>query len=120
MFFTDHKARKRVADLEEDFLKLQREFKALEMEWSNAYDKLLTMMQRIAKRAEVLQKEMDGGKPPLSPSEQALMIDPEFTEPSRFLSPSQKRLQAQILRQRALRREKIASANPQTNGSDEP
>ena len=91
MFSRDQKARKAVEELHEDFLKLQREFKSLQMEWENAQDKLLTMMQRVAKRADVLQKEMDGGKPPLSPEEQEI---------ARSLTPRQSRAQQMILERR--------------------
>lgn len=91
MFSRDQKARKAVEELHEDFLKLQREFKSLQMEWENAQDKLLTMMQRVAKRADVLQKEMDGGKPPLSAEEQTIADG---------LTPRQTRAQQMILARR--------------------
>ncbi len=50
---------KRLAEAEEELRKLRREFVALELEWSLAYDKLKSMMQRIAKRAEVVEKAAD-------------------------------------------------------------
>lgn len=114
MFSTDHKARRRIEELEDAFNRLQRDFKSLEMEWSNAYDKLLTMMQRIAKRAEVLQKEMDGGKPPLSASEQVLQIGHEGNPSQGFLTPAQRRMQQQIVRRRNL-----AQASPLANGTED-
>lgn len=116
MFSRDQKARKAVEELHEDFLKLQREFRSLQMEWENAQDKLLTMMQRVAKRAEVLQKEMDGGKPPLSASEHILQIPEDGSTESRLLTAKQRRMQNEIL---ARRSKIIASASPRANGMED-
>lgn len=100
MFSRDKEARRRIEDLEEKFNRLSRDFHALTLEWENAYDKLRSMMQRTAKRAEVLQKEMDGGTKPLSPSEESLVAPGNHT-PRAFLTPAQERLQNQIMRHRA-------------------
>jgi len=97
MFSRDTKARRAVEELEERFTKLEREFRSLQMEWENAYDKMRTMMGRVSKRAEILQKEMDGGKPPLSPEEEVLA---EGSNHQTF-SARQKLLQQAILRRRA-------------------
>jgi len=97
MFTRDKEARKRVDELEEKFLRLSRDFHSLQMEWENAYDKLRTMMGRVSKRAEVLQKEMDGGKPPLSPEEEALVEGTNHPG----MSARQKSIQQAILRRRA-------------------
>ncbi len=56
MLFFHNKSTRRLDDVEEDCRKLRREFQALELEWQNAYDKLLTMMQRTAKRAQVAER----------------------------------------------------------------
>lgn len=63
MFTKDAKARQQVLELEEQILKLRRDFQALEMEWSNAYDKLQTMMQRVAMRARVVEKALQSEEP---------------------------------------------------------
>lgn len=117
MFSKDNDARRRIEELQEEFLKLRREFKSLEMEWANAYDKLTTMMQRVAKRAEVLQKEMDAGKPPLSAAEQVLQIGADL-DPRTYgtLTARQRKLQSQIL---ARRSQIIASASPRANGTED-
>ncbi len=51
--------KKDVENLQEDFAKLRREFQSLELEWTNAYEKLRQMMGRVAKRAELLRRETD-------------------------------------------------------------
>lgn len=102
MFSKDTEARNRLDDLEDRFRKLSRDFEALELEWNTAYDKLRHMMGRVAKRAELLQKEMDGGAKPLSPDEEAIRDDLAAANgtPAHSLSPSQARLQAQIMKMR--------------------
>lgn len=67
MFVTDSKARARLDELEERCAKLQREFHQLEIEWADTLDKVKRMMQRVAKRAEVVERaereESDGEVP---------------------------------------------------------
>ncbi len=90
--FDSFRVRRRVQELEEDFAKLRRDFMSLEAEWSNSYDKLRAMMQRIAKRAEVAEKAADAEHPEASGSTSA--------GPGRFLTPRQLQIQQQILRRR--------------------
>jgi phage shock protein A len=60
MFDRDLKARRAIDELEERCEKLQRSFHALELEWADTLDKVKRMMQRIAKRAEVVEKAEEG------------------------------------------------------------
>jgi len=53
--FERFKAEKRLRVLEERHDDLERQFKALELDWSNTYDKLRSIVQRISKRAERLE-----------------------------------------------------------------
>lgn len=55
MLWVDLKARRAISDLQEELAKVQRNFKELELDWASAYDKLRSMMQRVAKRAEVVE-----------------------------------------------------------------
>lgn len=55
------KESRRVQALEDDLAKLRREFQSLELEWSEAYDKLRRVVQRISKRAEILEKAESPG-----------------------------------------------------------
>jgi len=89
------KAERRIGDLEEDFAKLKRDFASLEMEWTNAYDKLRKMMQRVAKRAEVAEhaEERTNGELPAPPS--------TGMHGGRMLTDAQMRIQQDILRRRA-------------------
>lgn len=67
---------------------------SLEAEWSNTYDKLRAMMQRIAKRAEVAEKAVSAGAPDAAaPSPQGVG--------GRLLTARQLQIQQQILRRRA-------------------
>jgi hypothetical protein len=82
--------------LEERLAKLERDQKNLEMEWSNAWDKLKRMMQRIAKRAEVAERgaENDDSSTP------AVNGGTESPSTGR-LNDRQRQIQQQILRRRA-------------------
>lgn len=56
-------SRCRCGEVEEKLASLKREFTALELEWSNAYDKLRQIVQRIAKRSQALEAlEAPGGE----------------------------------------------------------
>jgi len=43
---------KKLQDVEERLEKLEREFKALQLDWNDVYDKIRRTMGRIVKRAE--------------------------------------------------------------------
>ena|SRR5260370_3367158 len=51
--------RKRLAELEERFEKIQRDFTALKLEWADALDKITRMAGRVAKRAALAQEKED-------------------------------------------------------------
>jgi len=90
-FFRDSR---RVTHLEEDLARLERSFKALEMEWDDTYDKLRRAMGRIVKsRAIIEEKEAaeggtNGTASPLAASS---------------LTPRQRLIQTQIAALRAAR-----------------
>lgn len=96
MFLSDKSTRRRLEELETRFLHLENQFKALQLDWENAYDKLLSMFHRINKRAQMLQHEMDAGAKPLSPEEEALL------EPGHHagMTAAQQAAQASVLRRR--------------------
>ncbi len=97
-FFTRRNDEKRFLGLEEDLRKLKRDMEGLELEWSNAFDKLKVMMQRIAKRAEVAEKAEAQGEQTVEPGSAATSLDPRS---GRLLNPRQTEIQQQILRRRA-------------------
>lgn len=70
--------------------RLERQFQSLELEWSNAYDKLRQIVQRIAKRAQALES--------LEARGDGEGAEPAATTP-RPMS-TRERIQAQILAQR--------------------
>jgi hypothetical protein len=91
-----------ISELQEVVSKLEREFQTLQLEWVNFYDKALRMMQRMAKRAETVERASStfGG-------------DFEVPSSSPFpLSPAQQRLQHQILARRR-------QMSPKINGEDQ-
>lgn len=78
MFSRDKKAREGLQEIERKFEGLEHDFKMLKLEWEESYEKIASMLRKLGRRAQVLQDEMDGGKPPLSADEQVLagMRDP--------------------------------------------
>lgn len=72
MFSRDKRAREGLEELTRRLEQLEHNYKLLKLEWEEAYEKIANTLRKLGRRAEVLQKEMDGGKPPLSPEEQAL------------------------------------------------
>lgn len=94
--FWSHKALRRCEQLEDDLRKLKRDFLELQLEWTNTYDKLRTMMGRVAKRAEIVENahsdaSQPGGEPEFSANEQLFL--------SR-LPPRQRQIQSAILLRR--------------------
>ena len=99
--FDGFKALKREKALEEEFESLKRDFHSLQADWELHREKALRMFQRITKRAEMLQKEEEGGEKELSDSEVAL-LDPRNASPIwGKLTPRQKQIQTNIMRRRA-------------------
>jgi hypothetical protein len=93
--FRNIKATGELAQVQDDCAKLKRDFQALELEWSNMYDKLRRMMQRIAKRAEIAEKLQESNEN--EPQE----LDLPSAGHAGILSPAQRRVQQAILRERA-------------------
>jgi hypothetical protein len=87
---------------EESLDSLERRVKAVEMEWELAYDKLHSMMGRIARRAEKLHNEAEdaGRLAPLSADETTV---PGLPIAISHLSPRQRAIQSQILARRGQR-----------------
>jgi hypothetical protein len=95
--FEHFSLKRRVAELEEAFGKLQRKQSALDLEWQNTLDKLNQIVGRINKRSALISQE----------KEDALMgketqdLVPESAVP---LSPRARLIQEQVLsRRRALK-----------------
>ncbi len=94
MFWHSNSTR-RLEDLEEQMRKVVRDFQALELEWENAYDKLRSMMQRVAKRAEIAEKAAEAAD--------ATTIVPQGEDGKPIiLSPRQRIIQAQIAERRRM------------------
>jgi hypothetical protein len=93
--FGSLKALRRCEKLEEDLLRLKRDFLELQLEWTNTYDKIRTMMGRIAKRAEVVQRFDEAPAEEVGPAINAneLLI-------LNRLPPAQRAVQERILRNR--------------------
>jgi uncharacterized membrane-anchored protein YhcB (DUF1043 family) len=110
MFNKDKKAREGLDALNREFERLEHNFKMLKLEWEESYEKIASMLRKLGRREEALQKEMDGGRKPLSPEEEALranMSDDQgegegsATPQGRMLTPRQRAIQQQVLRRRA-------------------
>lgn len=87
--FDGIKALSRVRALEDSFDTLQREHKAIRLEWETAYDKLTAIVQRITKRARVIEQASEATE------------GPEVTTGPRAVLTRQDQLQAEILARRA-------------------
>jgi len=95
MWFRDSSARRTrelVGELVEHCEKLKRRVDALELDYEALYDKVRSALQRISKRAEVVEK---AGHPPEGAAEQL-----ELDGNGGPLTPRQKQIQQQVLRRR--------------------
>lgn len=92
-----HKDDSRVSDCLERVAKLERAYRELELDWNNTYDKLRTMMARIAKRAEFVQNH----ERPQDPEGSDLPTDSSVSPLWSKLTPRQKQIQQQVLQRRA-------------------
>lgn len=97
-----NRVERRVSDLEERQTKVERAFKELELDWLHALDKLKSLMGRIAKRAEVIERGAipADGTAPLTPGR----------SPGAGVDP----ISAQIL----ARRNRLASQLPDRQGRE--
>jgi len=107
MRWIDLKARRRVDELQDGLDSLKRKFQDLELEWANTYDKLRTMMGRVAKRAAVVENTQLSGGPGGEGDAQ------EDAGAALFpgLTARQRHLQASILRRRS-------GMQPKPNGEE--
>ena len=90
--------KRRIADLEERFEKLTRDYNALKLEWSSTLDKLQQIAGRMAKRAALAQEKEDmlmGEHPESAASGTA------GTAPT-SLSPRQQEINQRIIGRRSL------------------
>ncbi len=67
---------RRLEELEDEVASLKRAFGNLELEWSNAYDKLRKIVQRISKRAEIVERAESPGAVPGAESGRANGTNP--------------------------------------------
>jgi len=95
--FRQDKWKTKLENLDDRVEKLERELRALALEWENTYDKMRSMMGRMAKRAERMHDEAEqhGELTPanfgLSPQERVILS---------HLPPAQRAVQEGILRRR--------------------
>lgn len=87
---------RRVLQLQGDFERLERDFKKLELEWNDTYDKLRRTMARIVKSRAIIEAKENGEETAI-PGTPTLSVSPA----GGLLSPHQKEIQQAILRRRA-------------------
>ena len=97
MFFRRERFERKLAGFEERLEKLERDMRALELDWESTYDKVRHTLQRVAKRAEALHDEAEtkGELHPLDPGERATL-----ERGGHLLTPRQMALQRQIMSRR--------------------
>lgn len=92
----DQKLRELVSGLIDRMEKLERDSHALQLDWENTYDKIKTMMGRVAKRHEaVLKLEADSHT-----AETADVVTNGQDGVGRLLTPRQMEIQQQVMRRR--------------------
>lgn len=94
--FDSLKVRKRLIELEEQMLKLTRVIESHDLEWADMRARCKRLLDRTEKAARRLETEEIEDSPPT--------VEGEGPSPALSLSPSQRRLQDQIMRQRASRK----------------
>jgi len=77
--------------------KLKRRVDALELDYEALYDKVRSALQRVSKRAEVVEKAAQHDTPP----ESVTSANPPLNGSGAGLSEHQRQVQQQILRRRA-------------------
>lgn len=92
------RVKRRLEALENDFLKLTRDFQGLELEWVNVYSKLKKIMGRIVKSEAIMAAQEEK----LTPGpEEPTSLQPGPGVPHGFLTSRQREIQQVILRRRA-------------------
>lgn len=98
--FGQSKDYQKISTLEEGLKSLEKDFKALELEWINTYDKLRTLMGRISKRTAI----MEASQPPEEAETEMVDGAPIIpTEPLLGLTKRQQAINTAILRSRGIR-----------------
>lgn len=96
----DEKLLQRLSGLEQSIDKLERQIKALQLDWENAYDRLHSLMGRVSKRAQIASKAEEMHDLAESQHLLAPLSPPEEEIARALLTPRQKQLQASILMRR--------------------
>ncbi len=91
------RATREVLALEEGLKRLERDFKAMELEWDEVYDKLRKAMGRVVKNRAIMEGKEEGDNGAGATANPALAP----TTGGRMLTPRQLELQQQILKRRA-------------------
>lgn len=96
--FEGFKAKRRLDELEERFLRLERRFEGMELDWLETYDRLKKTMSRIVKSGAIIRAK--------EATEEAGDVGLVASNPGEgsvpgFLTPKQKLIQQQILQRRA-------------------
>ena len=94
LFRSASKVLKELEGLRQDYDKLRRDVAGLELEWSDMHDRLRRMLAKISKRNERSDNLLREEEP------QAEGGDTPYYEPGPRLSPTQSRIQQQILARR--------------------
>lgn len=90
---------KRLAEVEERLEGLERQMKALDMEWSDVYDELRGMLGKISKRKKFIEKhEAEAGSNGASPQPELPLPDIHI---GGGLDERQRGFQQEILKRRA-------------------
>ncbi len=87
-----------ISALEEKIEKLRRDFQSLELEWTNFFDKARRLLQRITKRAEVVEKA-EAAEAEVSAERPSLVLG--NSPIAGRLTDRQREIQQMILRRRA-------------------
>jgi chromosome segregation ATPase len=93
--FGDAKLRKRVSDLEESLERIEHQFRKLQLEWTETYDKFRQLHWRVAKRAKQLEENTAESADSSSPPGEDVVSDSAVG-----FSPRQNQIQQQILARR--------------------
>src|SRR5207244_6542153 len=97
--FGDAKLRKRVSELEESLERIGHQFKQLQVEWTETYDKFRQLHWRVAKRAKQLEENTaDPAEVPTSPPGDQDLGGAHVALPG--LTPQQNEAQRKILARR--------------------
>lgn len=92
--------RERYRELTERVDKLEKDMKAIDLDWSSVYDKFRSIVARMAKRAE-REAATQSGSPEAAESQEASIAVSDASFPHSGLNSHQREMQQKILRRRA-------------------